>query len=98
MVQLTQTEHFSRWLSRLKDIRAKARILTRLEDVRLGHFGDYKSLKGGLFELRTHVGKGYRVYFTRKRKLVILLLFAGTKSSQSRDIQHARSLLSELRL
>lgn len=97
MYQLKQTDTFTRWLAKIKDMRALARIFTRLENVRQGHFGDSKSLKGDLYELRVHVGKGYRVYYTKKGDTIIFLLCGGTKSSQSQDIQRAREALSELR-
>jgi putative addiction module killer protein len=95
--QLKQTIYFSKWLSKVKDKKALARIFTRLESVRQGHFGDSKSLKEGLHELRIHAGKGYRVYYCKRGNLVIFLLTGGTKSSQAKDIQRAREILSELR-
>lgn len=95
--QLKQTTNFSKWLLKLKDTKAKARVFTRLEDVRQGHFGDSKSLKGGLYELRIHIGKGYRIYYSRTGNLVIFLLCGGSKSNQSGDIKRAREILSELR-
>ena len=98
MYRLRQTGHFSKWLSRLKDTKAKSRILTRLANVRQGNLGDHKSLKGGLYELRLHIGKGYRIYFSREGKFIIFLLLAGNKSSQSKDIERARGILSEMRL
>lgn len=78
-------------------MRALARIFSRLENLRQGNFGDTKSLKGGLHELRIHVGKGYRIYYTKQGSLLILLLLGGTKSSQVKDIERAREILSELR-
>jgi len=97
MYQLKETANFSKWLSRIKDKGAQARIFVRLENIRQGHFGDTKSLKGGLHELRIHVGKGYRIYYTKRGKLVILLVTGGTKASQAKDIENAREILSELR-
>lgn len=97
MYQLKETDYFLKWRSKIRDTKALARILIRLEKVRQGHFGDSKSLKGGLHELRIHVGKGYRIYYTKKGNMIILLLSGGTKSSQSKDIEHAREILSELR-
>jgi len=94
--QLQQTEIFSSWLAGLRDAKAKARILARLESVRLGNLGDSKSLGGGLLELRIHVGAGYRLYFAPRQKIVIVLLCGGDKSSQSRNIARARRLLAEL--
>ena len=96
MYQLRQTDVFAKWLAGLRDRRAKARVLARLESCRLGNLGDTKSVGGGLREMRVHVGAGYRVYFAQRRNIVILLLCGGTKSSQSRDIKRARQILDEL--
>ena len=95
MYQVQQTDIFSKWLSKLKDRRAAARILVRIESLRQGNFGDSKSLGSGMHELRVHFGPGYRVCFTRKAGLVVLLLCGGDKSSQSKDIARARKSLSE---
>lgn len=97
MYQVQQTDVFSKWLSKLRDRKAIARILARIESLRQGNTGDSKSLGSGLHELRIHFGPGYRVYFTRKAGLVVLLLCGGDKSSQSKDIARAREILSELR-
>ena len=97
MYQVQQTDIFSRWLSRLKDRRSIAKILVRVESLRQGNTGDSKSLGAGLHELRLHYGPGYRIYYTRKSGLVILLLCGGSKSSQSKDIAQARKVLAELR-
>jgi putative addiction module killer protein len=94
--QVQQTDVFSKWLSKLKDRRALAKLLVRLESLRQGNFGDTKSLGSGLHELRIHFGPGYRVYFTRKSGVLILLLCGGDKSSQGKDIARARQLLNEL--
>ncbi len=96
MYQLQQTEVFGKWLAGLRDAKGKARILARLESVRLGNLGDCKSLGGGLHELRVFAGPGYRVYFAPRGKIVIVLLCGGDKSSQQRDITRARRLLAEL--
>lgn len=97
MYQIQKTDIFSKWLSKLRDRRAIARILARIESLRQGNAGDSKSLGSGLHELRIHFGPGYRVYFTRKAGLLVLLLCGGDKSSQSKDIARARDILSELR-
>ena len=97
MYQVQQTDNFAKWLSKLKDRKATARILVRLEALRQGNVGDSKSLGKGLHELRIHFGPGYRVYFTRKSGLLILLLIGGNKSSQGRDIASARKILADLR-
>ena len=97
MYQVQQTDVFSKWLSKLRDRKAIARILVRIESLRQGNTGDSKSLGSGLHELRIHFGPGYRIYFTRKAGLVVLLLCGGDKSSQSKDIARARDILSDLR-
>ncbi len=96
MVQLRQTTTFAKWLHRLRDKKAKARILSRLDSFKLGHLGDCKNIGGGIREMRVHVGGGYRVYFVQRGELVVVLLCGGSKSSQSRDIERARRLLDEL--
>jgi putative addiction module killer protein len=83
-------------LAGLGDKKAKARILARLDAVRLGTLGDWKPIGGGLRELRIHTGPGYRVYFGQHQNVVILLLCGGSKSTQARDIERARRLLKEI--
>ena len=94
--QLQRTDVFDKWLSGLRDAKGKARILARLESVRLGNLGDSMSLGDGLHELRVFAGPGYRVYFAPRGKIVIVLLCGGDKSSQRRDITRAKRLLREL--
>jgi putative addiction module killer protein len=93
---LRQTEVFAKWLVRLRDAKAKARILARLESARLGNLGDTKTLGGGIREMRVHVGPGYRVYFAQRQRTILLLLCGGDKSSQARDIERAQLILAEL--
>lgn len=97
MYQIHQTDTFAKWFSKLKDRKAIAKILIRIESIKQGNFGDSKSLGSGLHELRLNIGPGYRVYYTRKSGLLILLLCGGDKSSQSKDIARARKILNELR-
>jgi putative addiction module killer protein len=94
--QIQQTDVFSAWLAGLRDAKGKARIVARVESARLGNLGDVKSLGGGVSEMRIHVGPGYRLYFARTGKIVLLLLSGGDKSTQKRDIERARSLRKEL--
>ena len=70
MYQLRETDTFGSWLSKLRDVRAKARILARLDSARLGNLGDVRSVGGGVSEMRVDVGVGYRVYFTRRQRVV----------------------------
>jgi putative addiction module killer protein len=96
MNSFQQTPFFANWLMALKDPVGKARILARLKAAELGHFGDCGSVGHGVLEMRIHYGPGYRVYFTRRAEVTYLLLVAGDKSTQKRDIEHARQLAKNL--
>lgn len=94
--QLSETPDFSDWLGSLRDRRARARIVVRLERVADGNFGDSKSLKGGVHELRVDHGPGYRVYFFQRGKELVILLCGGDKRTQDADIAHAKRLKEEI--
>ena len=96
MYQLRQTDTFAKWLRELRDLKAKARILARLESARLGNLGDCKPVGAGIREMRIHTGAGYRVYFVRRGKLVLVVLCGGPKSSQRRDIEQAKRIAKEI--
>lgn len=86
---------FKDWLRSLRDKPTKARIQNRIDRLRLGTFGDSRGVGGGVFELRIHLGPGYRVYFAMHGAQVILLLCGGDKSTQVRDIADAQRLWQE---
>lgn len=81
---------FLEWLASLKDMRAVGIVRARLNRIRLGNFGDCKSVGGGVEELRIDFGPGYRVYFGREGASVVVLLCGGSKKSQARDIVAAQ--------
>ena len=81
---------FSEWLTSLRDARAVGVVRARLNRIRLGNFGDCKSVGGGVEELRIDFGPGYRVYYGREGALVVVLLCGGSKKSQARDIVTAQ--------
>ena len=81
---------FSDWLASLKDARAVGIVRARLNRIRLGNFGDCKSVGGGVEELRIDFGPGYRVYYGREGSLVVILLCGGSKGTQARDILRAQ--------
>lgn len=97
MIEVIQSSTFRRWIRRLRDRRAVARINARLRNVSIGNLGDTTSVGDGVFEMRIHYGPGYRLYFLREGPAVIVLLGGGDKDSQSRDIERARSLAREWR-
>lgn len=90
------TGAFENWLKGLRDQRAKAAIVSRIERMEDGNFGDYRSAGGGVSELRINVGKGYRAYYTIRRNTLVILLCGGDKSSQQRDIKLAQQMANKL--
>jgi putative addiction module killer protein len=95
MVELTQTEVFRKWRTKLKDERARGLIASRLDRLAYGHAGDARPVGEGISELRTHHGPGYRIYFHQRGNTVVILLCGGNKSTQTKDIKTARRLASE---
>lgn len=78
------------WLDALRDRKARIAIQRRLDRIeRDGHFGDRKVIESGVSELRIDLGPGYRVYFGQEGDALVLLLVAGDKSTQARDIGKA---------
>jgi putative addiction module killer protein len=97
MFQVELSEVFVKWFNKLKDRQAKGAIDVRLVRIEKGNFGDCKSLGGGLYEIRIHLGAGYRLYFVKKGARWILVLGGGDKSTQNRDIKLARKLAKEVK-
>ncbi|MES1242532.1 MAG: type II toxin-antitoxin system RelE/ParE family toxin [Acidobacteriota bacterium] len=96
MFSVLLTQEFQDWLDRLADRKAQVRIAARLRQAEAGNLGDWKSIGASLSEMRVDVGPGYRLYFTRRGNLLIIMLAGGDKSSQSRDIRRAQALLRRL--
>jgi len=96
MFEVRQTTTFRDWLDNLKDDRAQKRIAQRIVRLQGGLFGDAKSVGDTISELRIDYGPGYRVYFTRRGSVVVVLLCGGDKGSQKRDIKLAKELAADL--
>ena len=96
MFTVLQTVQFVAWLDALKDKRGQTRIAARLRQVEAGSLGDWQPIDGELSEMRVHFGPGYRLYFVRRGRVIVVMLNAGDKSTQKRDIRHALKLASEL--
>lgn len=94
--ELVETPVFSDWLGSLRDRQARARIVTRLARLADGNFGDHKSVKDGVFELRIDYGPGYRVYLFQRGKELVILLCGGDKRTQDADIAKAKRLKEEI--
>ncbi len=96
MIEVLQTDEFAKWLKRLKDAAARARILVRIQRLSLTeNFGDAKPVGDGIFEMRIDYGPGYRLYYALKGNELVLLLIGGDKSSQQRDLVKAKKLNQE---
>lgn len=96
MFEIRKTETYALWLDELRDIRARARIQVRVERLAAGNAGDAKSVGEGVSELRIDYGPGYRVYFKKRGRNVVILLAGGDKSTQSTDIKTALRLARNL--
>jgi putative addiction module killer protein len=91
------TDRFERWFKNRRDAKGKASIQARLDRIEDGHLGDYKAVGEKIFEARIHYGPGYRLYFTLRGLDFVILLVGGSKSSQPRDIELAKSELNRLK-
>lgn len=96
MIEIRKTEVFARWLDNLRDIHARARVQARIERLAAGNPGDVKPVGEGVSELRIDYGPGYRVYFRKRGRELIILLAGGDKSSQASDIKTALRLARNL--
>ena len=96
MFEVRRTAAFIDWLSGLRDLQARARIAKRIDRIAQGNLGDAKSVGNGVSELRFPFGPGYRVYFTIRGEVVVILLCGGDKGSQERDIARATAMAKEI--
>lgn len=96
MIEVRQTEEFSRWLHRLKNSEAASRIIARLRRMELGNPGDAKGIGRGVMEMRIDYGAGYRVYYVRRGEKFVVLLCGGDKRTQRKDIERALRLAEEV--
>jgi putative addiction module killer protein len=95
MVEIIKSDTFDRWLRKLRDPQAKARVEMRIRRLSLGNAGDVQPIGEGLSEMRIDYGPGYRVYYMQKSKVLVLLLCGGDKSTQQKDIAKARKIAAE---
>lgn len=96
MIEIVQSETFVRWMLRLRDRQAVARINARLRRLtETGNFGDAKALRDGVSEMRVDYGPGYRLYFMRRASLLVVRLAGGDKRTQEADIVRAVEIAKE---
>lgn len=97
MFFIEKTTEFDNWLRRLNDLKARAKILFRIQKLEIDeHFGDCKPVGDGIREMRVNFAKGYRVYFKEKDGRIIILLIGGDKSTQQKDIRKAKEIWKRL--
>jgi putative addiction module killer protein len=96
VIEIRKTEVFAKWLDSLKDTKARARVLVRIERLAGGNPGDVASVGEGVSEMRIHYGPGYRVYYKQRGEELIILLAGGDKGSQTKDIKAALALARNL--
>jgi len=96
MIDVRETPDFTTWLAAVNDQRARLQIVRRISRVAGGNFGDAKSVGGTVSELRIDHGPGYRIYYTRRGKTVVILLCGGDKRTQSKDIRKAKEIAEAL--
>jgi putative addiction module killer protein len=95
VIEVRQTGVFSDWFRKLRDERARSRILIRIRRLSLGNFGDVKPVGEGISELRIDYGPGYRIYLLKSGSELVLLLAGGNKKTQQIDIAKAKKLAKE---
>lgn len=96
MYEIRKTQTFVQWLDDLLDVQARARVLARIKRLEEGNAGDVKPVGEGISEMRIHYGPGYRVYFVKQGRQIIVLLAGGDKRTQSLDIKTALRLARTL--
>lgn len=96
MIEIRKTALFVQWLDGLRDLQGRARIQARIERLASGNPGDVEPVGEGVSELRINYGPGYRVYFRKRGRALIILLAAGDKSTQAKDIKTALQLARNL--
>ena len=96
-IEIRKTTRFLRWLDSLRDVQARAKVLSRLKRMSMGNFGDVRPAGAGVSELRIDYGPGYRVYFTQHGDVVVLLA-GGKKATQSRDIEQAIRMAKDFKV
>jgi len=97
MNTILKSQKFDKWLAGLKDLIAKAQVIARIRGAQIGNFGDHASVGSGVYEMRIHLGPGYRVYYTRTDNVIYFLLLGGTKKGQQRDIENAIAMAKAMK-
>ncbi|MBU3574729.1 type II toxin-antitoxin system RelE/ParE family toxin [Polynucleobacter sp. UK-Mo-2m-Kol15] len=93
MYEINKTAEFETWLNTIRDPLTRGRLIARLRRVALGNLGDVAPISEGVSEMREHFGAGWRMYYIQRRKVIIVMLGGGCKSTQAADIKRVKKLL-----
>lgn len=96
MPQISKTDVFEQWFLALRDRAVQRRIQARVDRLEIGNPGQGRTLTGGVAEMKIDFGPGYRVYYTQRGALLVVLLCGGDKSTQNNDIQIALKMAQDL--
>jgi putative addiction module killer protein len=97
LIEVRRTEAFVEWLNGLRDRKARAIIIRRIDRLaETGNFGDAQSVGSGVTEMRVHYGPGYRIYSVQRDRAIVIILWGGDKSDQRRDIEKAKALAADV--
>ena len=88
---------FQEWLDGLRDVQGQAAVFRRVTRLADGNFGEHRPCRDGVWELVIDTGPGYRVYYSIVERVVVLLLCAGSKRTQDRDIERAIACLKNFK-
>ncbi|RYX89904.1 MAG: type II toxin-antitoxin system RelE/ParE family toxin [Bradyrhizobiaceae bacterium] len=94
-MEIQSSVEFDQWIDTLRDRRAAAKVFDRIQRLEDGNPGDIKSVGDGILEMRINYGPGYRVYYTQRGSVIVLLLCGGDKSTQAKDIRRAIQIAAE---
>jgi putative addiction module killer protein len=96
MFTIKRTPEFDVWFASLRDATTKARLVARLRKAQLGNLGDVKAVETNVYEMREHFGSGWRMYYVKRGRVLIVMLGGGDKSTQNADIKQAAKLAAQL--
>jgi putative addiction module killer protein len=96
MYTVKETPEFQDWLDGIRDLKTRIRLAKRLVKVRIGTMGDIEPVGDGISEMREHFGPGWRMYYIKQGKVIIVMLGGGDKSSQTADIKAVKRMLRKL--
>lgn len=97
MFSVRALPEFTVWLDGLKDNKVRGAVAERIKRLSFGLLGDFKAIGDGVTELRIDLGAGWRIYYTQRGGLIVVLLAGGSKRTQKRDIKRAKALAALLK-